>query len=274
MTPSDAIVSVGIPVYNAEATVGRALEAISRQTQSALQIIISDNASTDGTLAVCRRYAAADPRIQVIAQSANIGAPRNFNAVLHAAVAPYFMWAAADDHCDPRFVARNLVELERDSRLVASISRVRFLDAHGTEDELGTRPLTGDVTRNVETYLTRPGPNSRFYGLHRREVLLRSTLPDGFLAWDWAIMARTLTYGGHARVDEVLLSRGAAGESRKLLPVIERYNRGLGRVLPLMDFTSHLLADSRIPKTPRVLLQLSKYNLAYTYAAARARLRA
>ncbi len=262
-----------MPVYNAQSTIDSALTAIRRQSHPHLQVIVSDNASTDGTVAACRAHVAADPRVLLIEQPRNVGAPANFCDVLRRATGPYFMWAAADDTWAPSFIERNLMALEAEPRLVASVSRVRFMDDTGREDDLGTRPFTGDVATNVASFLSRPGPNSRFYGLFRREVLVACLIEQGCLAWDWAIMARTLTYGWHGRVDEVLLFRGVRGESQQLLPVIERYNQGVGRLVPLLAFTRHVLAEPRVPRTAGVLLALAKQNAAYLYAATRARLR-
>jgi glycosyltransferase involved in cell wall biosynthesis len=57
-------VSVGMPAYNQDTTVVRAIESVTGQTLRDLELIVSDNASTDATGALCRRLAAGDPRIR------------------------------------------------------------------------------------------------------------------------------------------------------------------------------------------------------------------
>ena len=67
MTKADAaapVVSIGVPVYNGDRLLARALDSLCGQQFSEMEIIISDNASTDGTEQICRTYAARDPRIR------------------------------------------------------------------------------------------------------------------------------------------------------------------------------------------------------------------
>lgn len=90
-------VSIGMPVYNGEPFIKEALDSLLTQTFTDFELIISDNASTDGTEAICREYAAKDKRIRYIRQTENRGATANFQFVLDEAVGEYFMWAAHDD---------------------------------------------------------------------------------------------------------------------------------------------------------------------------------
>ncbi|MCT7961886.1 glycosyltransferase family 2 protein [Laspinema sp. D1] len=90
-------VSIGMPVYNGEPFIREALDSLLAQTFTDFELIISDNASTDGTEAICQEYAAKDKRIRYIRQTENRGAAANFQFVLDEAVGEYFMWAAHDD---------------------------------------------------------------------------------------------------------------------------------------------------------------------------------
>ena len=101
-------VSIGMPVYNGEAFIREALDSLLAQTFTDFELIISDNASTDGTEAICREYAAKDERIRYLRQAENRGAPANFQCVLDEAVGEYFMWAAADDWWEKTFIQTTL----------------------------------------------------------------------------------------------------------------------------------------------------------------------
>lgn len=94
---SNVKVSIGMPVYNGEEFIREALDSLLAQTFTDFELIISDNASTDRTEAICRDYAGKDSRIRYIRQSENMGASDNFQFVLDKAVGEYFMWAAYDD---------------------------------------------------------------------------------------------------------------------------------------------------------------------------------
>ena len=71
--------SVGLPVYNGEGYLAESLEALLGQSYEDFELIISDNASTDGTADICRRYAKQDSRIRYIRQPRNIGCAPNHN---------------------------------------------------------------------------------------------------------------------------------------------------------------------------------------------------
>jgi len=95
--PSIPQVSIGMPVYNGARFIREALDSLLAQTFTDYELIISDNASTDGTEAICREYAARDTRIRYVRQAENIGAFNNFEFVLVNAISECFMWMAADD---------------------------------------------------------------------------------------------------------------------------------------------------------------------------------
>jgi len=118
-TPADTFavpqVSIGMPVYNGEPFIQEALDSLLAQTFADFELIISDNASTDGTEAICREYAARDKRIRCVRQPENLGAAANFQFVLDEAVGEYFMWAAADDVWLPKFIETCMKLLKTDA---------------------------------------------------------------------------------------------------------------------------------------------------------------
>jgi glycosyltransferase involved in cell wall biosynthesis len=97
-------VSIGMPAFNDEKHVTRALDSLLAQTYTNFELIISDNCSTDGTWMILKNYASKDRRIRLYRQKENIGALKNFSFVLDQARAEYFMLAASDDYWDSRFV--------------------------------------------------------------------------------------------------------------------------------------------------------------------------
>ena len=65
--------SIGLPVYNGENFLAESIESLLGQSYEDFELIISDNASTDGTEDICRSYAQQDSRIRYIRQPHNIG---------------------------------------------------------------------------------------------------------------------------------------------------------------------------------------------------------
>lgn len=86
-----------MPVYNGAKYIRDALDSLLAQTVEDYELLISDNASTDETQAICEEYARRDPRIRYVRHGENMGAVANFRFVLENASADIFVWAAYDD---------------------------------------------------------------------------------------------------------------------------------------------------------------------------------
>jgi glycosyltransferase involved in cell wall biosynthesis len=127
------LVTIGLPVFNGESYLHRALDSLLAQTFINFELIISDNASTDKTGEICEEYAVRDSRIRYIRQTSNVGGLENFNFVLQEAYGKYFMWAAVDDQWDPQFLQSLLKDLERDPTAIGAFCPYQLV-----EDEAGT----------------------------------------------------------------------------------------------------------------------------------------
>lgn len=97
MPPPAPVVTIGMPVFNGERYLAQAIDSLLAQTFTDFELVISDNASTDGTSIICSRYALTDSRIRYIRQDTNLGPIPNFVFLLAHARGRFFMWAAADD---------------------------------------------------------------------------------------------------------------------------------------------------------------------------------
>ena len=94
------MISVIVPVYNCGEYLRRCVESLQRQTYEALEIILVDDGSTDGTAELCDSLAAADRRITVLHRP-NGGVSSARNAGIRAAVGEYVTFADADDYVNP-----------------------------------------------------------------------------------------------------------------------------------------------------------------------------
>jgi glycosyltransferase involved in cell wall biosynthesis len=143
-----------MPVYNAERLLPKALDCLLAQTHREFELLISDNASTDGTPDIGRSYAARDPRIRYVRHTENHGPAWNFAYVLEHSRHPYFMWAAHDDLWEPPFAAELLALLEKRGDAVLASCLYDLIDAQdshlllyrrilglATEEDMGARLL-------------------------------------------------------------------------------------------------------------------------------------
>src|SRR5688572_15667789 len=115
-------VSVFIPVYNRERYLCVAVNSILAQTFTDFELLLVDDGSTDGSLALLERYAARDRRVRVEANGTNLGIPRTRNRGLELARGEYIALLDSDDYAYP-------------GRLEA---QVRFLDAHPDHVQVGS----------------------------------------------------------------------------------------------------------------------------------------
>ena len=123
------LVSIGIPVYNGAEHLAGAIESALMQTYEPLEIIIVDNASTDDTAAIARRFAAEDARIRYLRNRENIGSVANFRLVLQEARGTYFCWLAHDDLlAEPHAVSTVVEHLERHPDVVLCATDLTILD--------------------------------------------------------------------------------------------------------------------------------------------------
>lgn len=110
-TAGTPAVSILMPVYNAIHTLEAAVASVQAQTVPDWELLLADDASTDGSGALCDRLAAADPRICVHHQPQNGGAGPARNAVLAQARGEYVMMMDSDDTIDPDLLEQALSAL-------------------------------------------------------------------------------------------------------------------------------------------------------------------
>jgi len=172
---SEASVSVGLAIFNGMPDLPNALESLLAQDAPQIEIIISDNASEDGTGAYCESVAARDPRVRYYRNEVNHGATANFQRVVDLSTAPYFAWAAHDDWYSPTFVSRCLEVLLAHPEAGFCVPAHRRVDKTGTPISIRQEPLglaSRDLEARLRAHLWRRGWLT-LYGLWRKDVLTR-----------------------------------------------------------------------------------------------------
>jgi glycosyltransferase involved in cell wall biosynthesis len=216
--PGDVVptVSVGIPAYNSERHLHEAIESILAQTFRDFELIISDNASTDATAAICESYAKQDLRVRYVHQPSNIGAPRNYTFLVGCARGRYFKWSSANDTCEPSMLERCVDILDGDSSVVLCYGATRFIDANGQPIQVyrGDFSVGDACPRDRYTTLRRHrGLNNAQNGVIRLHALKRTRLVRPYIASDLAMMAELALLGKFHLLPEVMLNRRMAEDS-------------------------------------------------------------
>jgi glycosyltransferase involved in cell wall biosynthesis len=113
------LVTVGIPTFNRPEGLSRTLASICGQSYRNLEIIVSDNASSDPAVrATVDEFTARDSRVSYHRHPENLGAMANFSSLVPKGSGEFFMWAADDDRWQPFFIERCVAGLQMDSSLV------------------------------------------------------------------------------------------------------------------------------------------------------------
>jgi glycosyltransferase involved in cell wall biosynthesis len=200
-------VSIGLPVYQGERYIDQAIRSILGQRLDDLELIIADNASTDGTEEICRQHVAEDPRVRYDRAPENRGAAWNFSRLVGMAEAPYFKWASHDDVLHPDFLSRCVAALDDDPAAVTSHTGAVTIDPDG--NEVRRWPPNANATRGgpIKRYadiLFREGSCFPVFGLHRRDVLLRTGLLGPFNGHDLPLLAELALHGRFVFVPDPL----------------------------------------------------------------------
>lgn len=202
--------TIGVPVYNGERFLATCLDSLLAQTYRDFELIISDNASTDGTREIAEAYAARDRRIRYVRQPRNQGVAANFQCLVRLARGEFFRWAAADDSCAPRFLERCVAALDDQPDAVLAYPKTRIIDETGRvvedyEDRLGLHSvLPSDRFR--ECYARLRLCNAQ-YGIIRTAVLRRTGGQRSYPSSDIVLLAELALRGRFVEVPERLFYR-------------------------------------------------------------------
>lgn len=170
-------VTIGMPVYNGAAYLDGALASLCAQTFAELKILIADNASTDETESIVRKWAARDQRIEYHRHASNIGAAANYLWVLNNTDSRWFCFAAHDDFWSPDFIALLHEAITKNSDYVLAAPRMVTLFEDGREDKnFPFRAGMGNGRSRISTIadLLKFSNSGWYYGLFNRALLISS----------------------------------------------------------------------------------------------------
>ena len=202
-------VTVGLPVYNGADFLREALDCVLAQTFTDFELVISDNASTDETAAICQEYAARDKRIRYLRQPRNIGISPNHNVLVQHARGEYFKWFAHDDLIGATMLERCVRYLDEHPDTALCHVDIGYIDEHA--DLTGTYTYTAatDDPSAPERFrsLLRTDGGDDMYGVIRTSVV-RAILPWGSHHHEGRVgVAEMALHGRFHQVPELLFFR-------------------------------------------------------------------
>jgi glycosyltransferase involved in cell wall biosynthesis len=203
------LVSIGAPVYNGEDFIRQAIESVINQDYLNIEMVISDNASTDNTQSICEEYAAKYPQIKYYRQPINQGMIANFNASLELAQGDFFCWLSHDDFLAPTYISKCMDMLDRYPQVIACCSEINFVNYDGSNREGWTKAysnfdaLNKDVVRRVHELTSKVGWYA-LYSVFRIDILRAIGTCKNRYADDVLLMLEWLLLGEISKVPEYL----------------------------------------------------------------------
>jgi glycosyltransferase involved in cell wall biosynthesis len=242
------LVTVGLPVYNGGDHLALALDCLRGQSYRNLEIIVSDNGSTDGTRAICETAAAQDTRVRYHRHDRNRGPYWNFAFVLREARGPLFMWAGHDDLWDNGWIGGLVGAFRADTSIAFGRLR-RIGPADGMRKDFPDQAFEDGKALRLARYILaaeEKGKANLVYGLHQTAVLRERAISILESGWDVAgvdmlIVFCSLEKGRAVSTPEVrFYKRARPAVARR------RGSAGLLRALAMWDRLSYVWACLRV----------------------------
>lgn len=249
---SEPLVTIGLPTYNRPAGLKKCLETIINQSYKNLEIIISDNCSTDETVQrVILEFASKDSRIKHFRQPVNIGLEENFNFVYAKAMAGYFTWMSDDDHFDSNYVEECVKFLENNpGHILCSGVAKYYSGSNFLFDEQMFKLDRPSAFKRVFSFFKQAGKNGNFYGVFRNHQLKAKPIGE-HVGCDWSFMAKIAILGKLSYVSTTAYHRSADGNSGTRKKMVQKFRLNKLKTLffetySAYQISSHIFDEDRV----------------------------
>ena len=217
------LVTIGIPTFNRAHLLIRAINSACQQKYQNLEIVISDNFSSDRTEALCRAALKTDHRIRYLRQPENMGPVENFRNVLDAAQGEFFMWLGDDDWIDLDYIEKCLHELDENPTIFLVSGTPRYYRKNNYVYEGRLFDIDHALPQQrLRIYYSKVTDNGIFYGLFRTTIIRKNFLYDKF-GGDWHFIAQVLINGGCKMIKSTAVHRELGGASESYQKLIRYY---------------------------------------------------
>lgn len=225
---NDLTVSIGMPVFNGGLYLSESIDSLLGQTYENIELIISDNASTDRTEEICRDYAKRDSRIRYIRNDVNVGASDNYNAVFRSAGGKFFKWASCNDICDKHFIELCVRVLRDRHDVVAAYPRTRLINRENGDAQVYQDALCAEhesACHRFRSVVQDMALNNAMNGVIRSNCLRRTQLIRAYFSSDVVMMAELALQGKLVEVPEYLFFRSMDATTATALKSKEEVRR-------------------------------------------------
>jgi glycosyltransferase involved in cell wall biosynthesis len=218
------LVTIGIPTYNRQGLIARTIDSALMQDYENIQIIISDNASTDETERICCEYSGRDIRIVYFRHEKNNGPVANFDCVLEMAKGKYFMWLGDDDWVDANYISECVKKLNESVATSLVYGLPLYYKSAGYSHAGKVFSLTQRYWfSRVVSYYRQVTDNGMFYGVMRTSQV-RHLRNQQVLGGDWHLIANMAAQGCIQCAGATSIHRELGGNSSSYGHIINALN--------------------------------------------------
>ena len=211
-------VTVGIPVFNDQENILRCLDSILTQSYWDLEVIVSDNASSDTTLERIKSRA-KDPRLIILKENENRGLSHNFKKVLNHATSPRFLWLGSDDYLEKNAIESLVNYIALKDKYAVGITNFYLYSVDDPKKITSKVDFGMDKTGGIQNIVRRVFSDEKInytiMGLYDTEVLrtLITPLPKIKSADRWMNLGGCILGVKYYYVKDAIQFRGVKAES-------------------------------------------------------------
>ena len=209
---NNPLVSILIPTYNSVDFVEDTVRSIMNQTYTNIEIVIVDDASTDGTMKILEKLSKEDKRIKLSQNKKNLGITDNMNNGIHKCNGKYIAILDGDDWAYPYRIEEQVKLMEKDEEVVLCAGYMDICDENLNVKTTRTYPLKDkDIRRAMVKY----DPISHPSSMWRKDALLKTDLySKNFpICRDYDLIVRISEFGKYENIPKSLIKYRVRKES-------------------------------------------------------------
>lgn len=236
MNKKQPLVSIGIPTYNRAIFLKRSIESALNQDYANIEVIVSDNASSDRTSDICHFYCDKDTRLKYFRHSENLGPAKNFDSVIEKSTGQYFMWLGDDDWIDENYISSCIQQFIIDPKMSLVSGAPKYYHIGLISHDGKMFDLLHDVWwQRVIYYYWLVADNGMFYGLMKSSQIKQIKMQN-VMGGDWHLIANMTSFGKAKIIQTTSVHRelgGATASYRKIA-----LSLGISKIHAIFPMTS------------------------------------
>ena len=209
-TKKSPLVSIGMTVFNAAMFLTKAIESLLLQDYENFEIVISDNASEDGSSEICQDFAKRNNRIRYFRNRKNMGPNYNSQKAVSYCSGEFLMVAADHDIYHPSFITTLINIFDKDETVVLAYPLTTLIDKDEypielMADRIDTRGM--DICQRFSKVIWESSAMNMVYGIYRMPAFKEAMNIGATIGPDLAMMAKLSLIGTIAQIKQPLFFR-------------------------------------------------------------------